>query len=195
MRGRCGASSLAQGCGARSVCALLAHAAVAPREGRRESRLGLGVSAEAWGVLDCPGSRALAENSLEMQAMANVDRASFVYGSNDQMTSEVKTALAAFDLDKTGRVSTSELVAGAKALQEVRGSGSGQLCPRCGVGGCTVPCCAETRGGQRMSKGVRFCWTSKGVVHCRGFFRGCASVVFASRRRCAGRTALCGRSC
>lgn len=56
--------------------------------------------------------------------MANVDRASFMYGSNDQMTTEVKTALAAFDLDKTGRVSTSELVAGAKALQEVRGQNS-----------------------------------------------------------------------
>ena len=60
-----------------------------------------------------------------MQAVAQIDRASFVYGSNDQMTTEVKSALSAFDLDKTGRVSTSELVAGAKALQEVRRSGSG----------------------------------------------------------------------
>jgi len=59
-----------------------------------------------------------------MQAMAQIDRASFVYGSNDQMTTEVKSALSAFDLDKTGRVSTSELVAGAKALQEVRGQNS-----------------------------------------------------------------------
>ena len=78
--------------------------------------------------------------------MANVDRASFMYGSNDQMTTEVKTALAAFDLDKTGRVSTSELVAGAKALQEVRGSGSGQSCGRCDVGGWTLPDCVGTRG-------------------------------------------------
>merc|ERR1719152_350183 len=49
------------------------------------------------------------------------ERASFVYANNDQMTSEVKDALKGFDLDNTGRVSTSELVAGAKALQEVRG--------------------------------------------------------------------------
>ena len=56
-----------------------------------------------------------------MQTLAQgLDRASFMYGSNDQMTSEVKDALSAFDLDKTGRVSTSELVAGAKALHEVR---------------------------------------------------------------------------
>jgi len=63
----------------------------------------------------------------EMQAMAQVaqmDRASFMYSNNDQMTSEVKDALSAFDLDKTGRVNTSELVAGAKALQEVRGQNS-----------------------------------------------------------------------
>jgi hypothetical protein len=59
-----------------------------------------------------------------MQAMAQLDRASFMYGSNDQMTSEVKDALSAFDLNKTGSVSTSELVAGAKALQEVRGQNS-----------------------------------------------------------------------
>ena len=58
-----------------------------------------------------------------MQAVAQVDRASFVYASNDNMTTEVKDALAGFDLDKTGRVSTSELVAGAKALQEVRPRG------------------------------------------------------------------------
>ena len=69
-----------------------------------------------------------------MAQVAQVDRASFMYSSNDQMTSEVKDALSAFDLDKTGRVSTSELVAGAKALQEVRGRGSGQWCRRCGGG-------------------------------------------------------------
>jgi len=49
-----------------------------------------------------------------------LDRASFVYATNDQMTSEAKEALKSFDQDNTGRVSTSELVAGAKALQEVR---------------------------------------------------------------------------
>jgi len=56
--------------------------------------------------------------------MGQLDRASFMYSANEQMTSEVKDALSAFDLDKTGRVSTSELVAGAKALQEVRGQNS-----------------------------------------------------------------------
>ena len=58
-----------------------------------------------------------------MQAVTQLDRASFMYGSNDQMTSEVKDALSAFDLNKTGSVSTSELVAGAKALQEARSQG------------------------------------------------------------------------
>jgi hypothetical protein len=53
-------------------------------------------------------------------AAMGLDRASFVYASNDQMTSEVKEALKSFDQDNTGRVSTSELVAGAKALNEVR---------------------------------------------------------------------------
>lgn len=48
-------------------------------------------------------------------------RATFAYKTNDSMADDVKDALANFDLDKTGRVSTSELVAGAKALQEVRG--------------------------------------------------------------------------
>lgn len=48
-------------------------------------------------------------------------RATFAYKQNDSMADDVKDALANFDLDKTGRVSTSELVAGAKALQEVRG--------------------------------------------------------------------------
>ena len=62
-----------------------------------------------------------------MQAVAQLDRASFVYANNDNMTSEVKDALAGFDQDKTGRVSTSELVAGAKALQEVRRRGRGRL--------------------------------------------------------------------
>ena len=73
------------------------------------------------------GSRASLSTRLrEMQAMAQVaqvDRASFMYSSNDQMTSEVKDALSAFDLNKTGSVSTSELVAGAKALQEARSQG------------------------------------------------------------------------
>ena len=63
----------------------------------------------------------------EMQAVAQLDRASFVYANNDNMTSEVKDALAGFDQDKTGRVSTSELVAGAKALQEVRRRGRERL--------------------------------------------------------------------
>ena len=62
-----------------------------------------------------------------MAQVAQVDRASFMYSSNDQMTSEVKDALSAFDLDKTGRVTTSELVAGAKALQEARSRGGGCL--------------------------------------------------------------------
>jgi len=46
---------------------------------------------------------------------------SFKYKDNDDMTGDIKEALANFDLDKSGHVSTSELVAGAKALQEVRG--------------------------------------------------------------------------
>ena len=41
--------------------------------------------------------------------MAALDRASFVYASNDPMTSEVKEALKSFDQDNTGRASTSEL--------------------------------------------------------------------------------------
>lgn len=40
------------------------------------------------------------------------------------MTDEIKNALAHLDLDKTGRVSTSELVAAAKALEEVRAKNS-----------------------------------------------------------------------
>ena len=56
-------------------------------------------------------------------AMAACDRASFAYKNNDHMAAEVKDALANFDLDKTGAVSTSELIAAAKALQEARTSG------------------------------------------------------------------------
>ena len=87
----------------------------------------------ACGFVDGLWLEGLSTRLREMQAMVQ-DRASFVYANNDQMTSEVKDALASFDQDKTGRVSTSELVAGAKALQEVRpregwvGVGSGQLC-------------------------------------------------------------------
>ena len=87
----------------------------------------------ACGFVDGLWLEGLSTRLREMQAMVK-DRASFVYANNDQMTSEVKDALAGFDQDKTGRVSTSELVAGAKALQEVRpregwvGVGSGQLC-------------------------------------------------------------------
>lgn len=52
--------------------------------------------------------------------MADSMRASFAYKENNDMTDEIKNALAHLDLDKTGRVSTSELVAAAKALEEVR---------------------------------------------------------------------------
>ena len=44
------------------------------------------------------------------------------------MSEEIKAALASFDLNKTGGVSTSELIAGAKALEEVRnGRGTVEL--------------------------------------------------------------------
>lgn len=64
---------------------------------------------------------------LDREHRAMVDlRASFAYKENMEMTDEIKNALAHLDLDKTGRVSTSELVAAAKALEEVRrGSGWG----------------------------------------------------------------------
>ena len=58
---------------------------------------------------------------LDREHRAMVDsRASFAYKNNMDMTDEIKNALAHLDLDKTGRVSTSELVAAAKALEEVR---------------------------------------------------------------------------
>lgn len=56
--------------------------------------------------------------------MADSMRASFAYKENNDMTDEIKNALAHLDLDKTGRVSTSELVAAAKALEEVRAKNS-----------------------------------------------------------------------
>ena len=77
-----------------------------------------------------------------MAQVAQVDRASFMYSANDQMTGEVKDALSAFDLDKTGRVTTSELVAGAKALQEAPSGGR-----RGGGGGC----CLRTRSDDAVS--------------------------------------------
>merc|ERR550514_1393190 len=43
------------------------------------------------------------------------------YAENEALDSEMRSALAAFDLDKDGRVSTTEVLAAAKALQEVRG--------------------------------------------------------------------------
>jgi len=56
----------------------------------------------------------------EHRAMAVSLGASFAYKNNMDMTDEIKNALGHLDLDKTGRVSTSELVAAAKALVEVR---------------------------------------------------------------------------
>ena len=87
----------------------------------------------ACGFVDSLWLEGLSTRLREMQTMVQ-ERASFVYANNDQMTSEVKDALKGFDLDNRGRVSTRELVAGAKALQEVRpregwvGVGSRQLC-------------------------------------------------------------------
>ena len=80
----------------------------------------------ACGFVDGLWLEGLSTRLREMQTMVQ-ERASFVYANNDQMTSEVKDALAGFDQDKTGRVSTSELVAGAKALQEVRPRGRERL--------------------------------------------------------------------
>ena len=48
---------------------------------------------------------------------------SFKYKDNAGMTGDIKDALANFDMNKTGHVSTSELIAGAKALQEARNAG------------------------------------------------------------------------
>jgi len=53
--------------------------------------------------------------------MASGDlRASFAYSSNPAVDPDMKAALAKFDLTKSGVVTTSELVAGAKALEEAR---------------------------------------------------------------------------
>jgi len=48
-------------------------------------------------------------------------RATFTYLSNDAISEDLKEALAMFDHDKTGQVTTSDLVAAAKAHQETYG--------------------------------------------------------------------------
>ena len=58
-----------------------------------------------------------------MEALGRGGRASFVYENNESFSDEIKEALASFDLNKSGMVHTSELVAGAKALEEVRDEG------------------------------------------------------------------------
>ena len=50
---------------------------------------------------------------------------SFMYKENQTMSDDAKAALAHFDADKTGYVSTSELVAAAQALEDVRSVWSG----------------------------------------------------------------------
>ena len=107
-------------------CAEL-HAKAVSRPARIVHADGRASSVRAGRFLDVVWLEGFSTRLREMQAVAQVDRASFVYASNDNMTSEVKDALAGFDLDKTGRVSTSELVAGAKALQEVRLRGRERL--------------------------------------------------------------------
>ena len=48
-------------------------------------------------------------------------RTTINYRNNEALTADLKEVLAEFDLTKTGTVTTSELVAGAEALREVRG--------------------------------------------------------------------------
>ena len=53
-----------------------------------------------------------------------MERATFNYRDSSNIDPNVKAVLAQFDLDKTGQVTTRELVAGVKALQEVRALGA-----------------------------------------------------------------------
>ena len=76
---------------------------------------------------------------------------SFKYKDNAGMTGDIKDALANFDMNKTGHVSTSELIAGAKALQEARNAGGigGALKLQSRAFGLTDPCWRGSASARR----------------------------------------------